>query len=114
MEGTRQWPANMQELSDKLIAVTERLGVPESKRERLAQEMIEALAALFGGTTLYVPKLDEAKREARNAVIFSEFTGRNFDALCHRYDLSTRQLRRIIAQQGDKRFAARQSTLAFD
>lgn len=54
------------------------------------------LAALYGGRTYYVPKLDESLRQTRDKQIRAEYTGYNIKELSMKYNLSDTRIRSII------------------
>lgn len=54
------------------------------------------LAALRGGQELYIPKRNSLEREARDRDIRAQFDGRNYRALAARFQLSERQIRKIL------------------
>lgn len=66
----------------------------------------EALVRTFGGTKLYVPKCDGSARCARNAVIRSEYeAGASVPNLARKYQLTERQVRKILGRPEKKRDA---------
>lgn len=76
--------------------------LPEQHR-RLAELIgVEATVALckeYGGTPLYIPKVDALIAAQRDQQIKAEYNGYNLDKLAHKYNLATRTVRRII--EGD-------------
>ena len=55
------------------------------------------LCKVFGGTSLYVPKLDSIVAPAKRRVISKEFTGSNHKELAKRFELSERSVYDIVS-----------------
>lgn len=55
------------------------------------------LAALRGGQEVYIPKRESLEREARDRDIRARFNGGNYRELAARFQLSERQIRKIIS-----------------
>ena len=53
-------------------------------------------SALRGGQELYIPKRESLEREARDRDIRAQFDGGNYRALAARFQLSERQIRKIL------------------
>lgn len=62
----------------------------------IADELTEALRHLAGGSEIYIPK---PCLHRRNAMIISEWNGENAADLAIRYELSSRQIERIVRGQ---------------
>ena len=62
----------------------------------LGLEAFLRLAALCGGQSLYIPKLDSLERDGRDREIRARFDGGNYRTLAAQFRLSERQIRKII------------------
>lgn len=62
----------------------------------LGVEIVLRLSAMFGGTTLYVPKLDRLVLSLRDEQIRREFDGGNYRTLAARYNLTESRVRSIV------------------
>lgn len=51
----------------------------------------------YGGTNLYIPRLETLERAARNAKIKSEFDGSNYKLLARKYAISEVWVRKIVS-----------------
>lgn len=51
----------------------------------------------FGGSVLYIPKLDRLRASRRLASIRAEWNGRNNQALARKYGVSTRWVQKAVA-----------------
>lgn len=51
----------------------------------------------FGGTEIYIPKLDRILGPLRNKLIFQEFNGKNAAALAKKFHISSRRIRDIAS-----------------
>jgi len=69
-------------------------GIDAKTASELAVSLARQISIDWGGQLIYITK--RQARMARDLQIYAEFTGTNFDELKARYDLSERQLRRII------------------
>lgn len=65
--------------------------------ELLGMDKFLALVDQYGGFQVYIPKADGLCRNARDEEIRASFTGYNIAELAKKYNLSTRQIRTIIA-----------------
>lgn len=73
--------------------------IPEEYRDiadSLGLAAFLRLAALRGGQEVYIPKLESLEREARDRDIRARFDGGNYRALAVRFQLSERQIRKIL------------------
>lgn len=71
----------------------------EFQQELINNIGIEAfltLCSLCGGTTIYVPKLNNILRKARNRKIMYEFKGRSKKELATKYEITVRQIETIL------------------
>lgn len=65
------------------------------------------LCRAFGGSTLYIPKLEGVDRPSRNRQIRQDAAhGATVTQLCATYHLSERQVRRILSVRPPKDFGA--------
>ena len=68
--------------------------------ETIGMEAFRQLSLLCGGQSLYIPKFDSILRGSRDRMIHDSFTGNNSRALARAYNLSERQIRRILRETG--------------
>lgn len=61
------------------------------------------LIKTFGGSEVYIPKLDSLQRDKRDAAICKEFNGYNYRELAKKYTLSERQIREICREIIEKK-----------
>ncbi len=54
------------------------------------------ISAEYGGTNLYIPKLENALQKARERAMVSAFTGDNYQDLAKRFKVSDRYVRSVI------------------
>lgn len=75
--------------------------IPIQQAEQIAYDLTQSLTKHWGGSMLYVPKLDSERRKKRNLAIWDDFTGNNHHQLAQRYDLSTVAIYQILAHIKD-------------
>lgn len=72
--------------------------IPEQHRQ-LAEitgiQPLLTLAAQYGGSNLYIPKVDALTRTARDRLIREKFTGHNAEQLAQEFDLTVRWVQKI-------------------
>lgn len=72
--------------------------IPEQYRQ-LAEitgiQPLLTLAAQYGGSNLYIPKVDALTRTARDRLIREKFTGYNAEQLAQEFDLTVRWVQEI-------------------
>lgn len=54
------------------------------------------ISAECGGTSLYIPKLENALRKARDRAIARAFTGDNYQDLARKFRVSDRYVRTVV------------------
>lgn len=59
-------------------------------------ESYKRLITIYGGSSIYIPKVDNFLRADRNDRIKQEFNGWNFKELSQKYDLTEVQIRNIV------------------
>jgi Mor family transcriptional regulator len=104
-------------LADFLFICTHVLmkhGMEEDKAIAQAQEMAERMCKSWGKQLIYFPEYDSQERLVRNARIFQECNGTNFDELAHKYDLSVQAVYHIYKSVREQEIAKRQKLLTFD
>lgn len=62
---------------------------------KMGLESFLSLAQIAGGTTMYVPKLDNFIRQVRDEKIKKEFNGYNQNAIALKYNISARRVLEI-------------------
>ena len=74
--------------------------IPEEQRE-LAELVglcgFIQLIETYGGTLIYIPKLDNITRNSRNEEIRNNFNGYNYRELARKYDLTEVSIRCIVS-----------------
>lgn len=68
--------------------------------ELVGQERFFKIIDTAGGEFLYFPKRSTLERELRREAIQKEFDGTNLRQLAHKYGLSERHIRSILAAEG--------------
>lgn len=63
------------------------------------------LVALRGGTNVYIAKADKIQSLRRDTAIIKEFNGYNHLYLAHKYNVSDRTVRAILADARDNQLA---------
>ena len=72
----------------------------EEKRqlaELIGIENYRKILRVYPGVSLYIPKLDDLKRMARNEKIRKEFNGSNYKWLATKYRLTEQSVRNIVS-----------------
>lgn len=72
--------------------------VPEAYKsfvEQMGLDNFLKLAQVAGGTTIYVPKLDNFLRQVRDEKIREEFNGYNHNKIALKYDITARRVMEI-------------------
>lgn len=71
--------------------------IPEGAYKQIAESIgvtnLCKLAALVGGSTVYIPKVESLIRPVRDAHIKAEFNGYNYADLARKYNVSERWVR---------------------
>ena len=78
--------------------------LPEPYSELARRTSVEhalTLAALYGGLTMYLPKLDQSVRVVRDQRIKDEWDGKNTKELAQRYNVTDRHVLRIVETKED-------------
>jgi Mor family transcriptional regulator len=104
-------------LADFMFICTHTLiaaGIEEAKAVKLAQEMAERQCKNWGKQLIYWPEYDSQERLVRNARIFQECNGTNFDELAKKYDLSIQAVYSIFKAVRAEEIAKRQTLLFAD
>jgi Mor family transcriptional regulator len=71
-------------------------GIDEGHAAALSMRAVEGVRKQFGGIQHYIPIAIDVDLSKRNEVIFSEFTGYNYDELAQKYGLSSMSIRNIV------------------
>lgn len=73
--------------------------LPEEHREMASVIGVQVFLQLchhYGGSNLYIPKLDRVTRQIRNLEIRHEFNDSNYKEISRKYNLSESHVRKII------------------
>lgn len=69
------------------------------------------LVKLYGGSNIYIAKMDKLLCIKRDAEIVQHFNGTNYAVLAKRYGLSERAIRVIIADYTNEMYGSKQTSL---
>jgi Mor family transcriptional regulator len=89
-------------VSNQIINLEDLYGEQKSIAEVIGVDAYIKLAKIFGGTSIYVAKMDKIENAKRDKEIVSKFNGYNYTALAREYGLSDRTIRGIIADYRSK------------
>ena len=59
-------------------------------------DIFKSIVKTFGGSNLYIPKIESVSRAARDDMIRQEFNGHNYKDLANRYSLTDVRIRSMI------------------
>lgn len=91
-------PPLLSELGDHIEAVLREIQSPEIAAHA-AFEIVRRFAAAAGGTSVYIPKVDQLFRYDRDAAIARDFRGDNVKAIARKYGISEVWVYAIIRRQ---------------
>lgn len=60
------------------------------------------LVSIYGGTNIYIAKMDKLLNIKRDAEIVKDFNGYNYKYLANKYNLAERTVREIIARENNR------------
>lgn len=83
------------------IKITDLQGEQYDLAELIGLDNYILLSKTYGGTTLYIAKYDRILNIKRDRQIMCDFNGYNHKYLAHKYNLSDRTIRDILA--GDRK-----------
>lgn len=78
------------------ITIQDLKGEQRELAEAIGIEAYLKLAKIYGGTTIYVARLNYLETLERNRNIIKEYTGYNQKYICAKYKISDRTLRQIL------------------
>lgn len=104
-------PPLLVEFAAHIEAVLRELDRPPDQADHVAFEIVRRFAEAAGGTTLYIPKVDQLLRHERDAAIYDSFTGANVQALARKYGISEVWIYAIIRRQRQLRRAQTEPAL---
>lgn len=70
--------------------------------ECIGMEAYIKLIKTYGGENIYVRKADTIAREHQREKIINDFNGYNYKFLAHKYNLTERSIRRIVADRDEE------------
>ena len=73
--------------------------VQQQVADIIGQDNFQKLMEVYGGTYLYIPKVDRLERLGRNEQIRAEFDGYNFRPLAQKYGLTEVTIRSIVSDK---------------
>lgn len=80
----------------------EGIGLDELKEQHreyaeiIGVENLLLLSEAYGGTSIYIPKIDDMLKSRKNAAIIREFNGGNIKQLARKYNVSERTVYRLV------------------
>ncbi|QRQ81086.1 Mor transcription activator family protein [Paralysiella testudinis] len=98
-------------LTDAVLRQLLSQGMPRSKAEAAADEVVDLVIDELGGWNFYVPKDISTRARARNRKIYEEWSGNNHDDLALKYGLTRTRIYTIIKEVRAQIFAEKQSDL---
>lgn len=110
---SHRWPRQLANMIDVSAALFRRRGRTDQDAVTEATEQILALALYFGGRPLYFPNGATLETAMMHARIFHEHTGNNTEALADKYDMTLRNVQRVLKQQTKYRRGLRQKPFIF-
>ena len=84
------------------IQLSDLQGDQRELAEIIGIEAYLQLVKVYGGTTIYIAKMDKLQNIKRDAEIAEAFNGYNYRQLAYKYRLSERTVREIIARENNK------------
>lgn len=84
------------------IKLSDLYGEQKSIAEVIGVDAYVKLVKTFGGTSIYVAKIDKIKNAKRDKEIILKFNGYNYNQLAIEYGLSDRTIRGIISEYKSK------------
>jgi len=72
--------------------------LPKEQAEQIAYDLAQSMTVHWGGSMLYVPKVNPEKVRKRNLAIWDDFTGNNHHQLVQKYDLSMGKIYQVLAE----------------
>ncbi len=69
------------------------------------------LVKLYGGSNIYIAKMDKLFCIKRDAEIIRHFNGENYNSLAKQYGLSERAVRTIVADYMNEMYGSEQTSL---
>lgn len=92
--------------SDKVIMEAiqrSNLSIVQELLDVINVEALYNLMSVYGGDTIYIPKLDRFAKEERNERICKEISlGATYGQLAKKYNMATRSIRDIIDKNGKR------------
>lgn len=61
-------------------------------------DLYKDIVLVYGGTSLYIPKLETLERQSRDEQIRAEFDGDNYKFLARKYAMSEVWIRKIVSE----------------
>lgn len=93
------WPGTLAEYFDVLVPVLVKRGRAHSVAIEDAAACVLALGRYCGGRQRYLPSGERLQTAVRDRMIWLEWRGNNRDALADKYELTTRRVEQIVAEQ---------------
>lgn len=94
-----KWAGTLAEYFEVLMTTLRKRGRSADDALGDAAECVIALGQYCGGRQRYLPKGDRLREAVRDRMIWLEWRGNNRDALADKYQLSTRRIEQIVAEQ---------------
>ncbi len=87
------------ELADVVHVSQQTITAWENDKAEPSSSAIAALADYFGGTHVYIPKMEKLLKKVKYKAIIEEFDGGNIRKLAKKYDVSESTVYRILKEK---------------
>lgn len=81
------------------LTIADLEGDQKELAELVGLDAYKKMVAGYAGSFVYIPKEETLTTGVRNKRIVKEFNGANYSELAHRYNLTERYVRRILAKE---------------
>ena len=99
VEVDQRWPQLMADLVD-ISEASARQILDEETARKVSRMIVAHICEHLGGEQLYFPRGDSIRTGLLHQEIWDAYNGSNKIMLCRRFNLSIRQIERILADQG--------------
>lgn len=114
MDFPDKYPSPLRSLVISIAESLARNGLEPREAERIAFDAADTYRKTHGGETLYIPTGYYWEMREQHKAMWEAFNGSNYDELAKQYDLTPRQVRRIITIIQEGEAAKRQSDWCLD
>lgn len=100
---------------DKLVSIDQLRDDQKELAEIIGLEAYKKLVAYYGGSLLYVQKVDSVLKDTRDKELNEKFNGYNYKELAREYGISEMTIRDIVApKRKELKFAPMEGQLSFE